>query len=104
MGGNPTDPQFLHLWKMYKFQAINIFRNDSKAQKNGAHRSVYWVKVWLFSFHNLFQKKQRQEDGSIKGEKWQHASRYIGDWKDNCKDGFGIQFYQNGDKYEGMWA
>jgi len=49
------------------------------------------------------KKKQRQEDGSIKGEKWQMASRYIGDWGDNCKEGFGIQFYQNGDKYEGMW-
>jgi hypothetical protein len=35
---------------------------------------------------------------------WQEASRYIGDWRDNCKEGFGIQFYKNGDKYEGMWA
>ena len=66
---------------------------DAKAQKNGPHRSVYWVK-----------KKPRQEDGSIKGEMWQEASRYIGDWRDNCKEGFGIQFYNNGDKYEGMWA
>lgn len=71
---------------------LTIIRSDTKAQKNGAHRSVYWVK-----------KKQRQEDGSIKGEKWQHSSRYIGDWKDNQKDGFGIQFYQNGNKYEGLW-
>lgn len=50
------------------------------------------------------QKKKRQEDGSIKGELWQTASRYIGDWKDNCKEGFGIQHYKKGDKYEGMWA
>jgi hypothetical protein len=21
------------------------------------------------------------------------SSRYIGDWNDNCKEGFGIQFY-----------
>ena len=70
------------------------FRNDAKAQKNGAHRSVYWVKVnIIFSILIIIQKKQRQEDGSIKGEKWQTASRYIGDWKDNCKEGFGIQFY-----------
>lgn len=32
-----------------------------------------------------------------------HASRYIGDWKENQKDGFGIQFYNNGNKYEGLW-
>jgi len=55
MHGTSTQQQpYLHLWKL----------SDTKAQKNGAHRSVYWVK-----------KKQRQEDGSIKGEKWQHASR-----------------------------
>jgi hypothetical protein len=24
---------------------------------------------------------------------WQNASRYIGDWRDNCKEGFGVQFY-----------
>ena len=67
--------------------------NDAKAQKNGAHRSVYWVK-----------KKDKQEDGTVKGEKWQASQKYIGDWRDNCKEGFGIQFYKNGDKYEGMWA
>ncbi len=60
---------FLHFWKL----------NDAKAQKNGAHRTTYWV-----------SKKKKQEDGSIKGEKWEHSSRYIGDWRDNCKEGFGI--------------
>ena len=35
---------------------------------------------------------------------WEGSSRYIGDWRDNCKEGFGIQFYPKGDKYEGMWA
>jgi hypothetical protein len=79
----------------FVIQSVNIFiyRADAKAQKNGPHRSVYWVK-----------KKPRQEDGSIKGEIWTESSRYIGDWRDNCKEGFGIQFYKNGDKYEGMWA
>ena len=50
--------------------------NDVKAQKNGAHRSVYWVS----------------------------NTKYIGEWKDNLKDGFGIQIYKNGDKYEGLWG
>lgn len=27
-------------------------------------------------------------------------TKYIGDWRDNRKDGFGIQFYGNGDKFE----
>jgi hypothetical protein len=72
---------------------LSSFSNDAKAQKNGAHRSVYWVK-----------KKDKSEDGTIKGEKWQSSQKYIGDWRDNCKEGFGIQFYKNKDKYEGMWA
>lgn len=67
-------------------------RNDVKAQKNGAHRSIYWVK-----------KKPKQEDGSVKGEKWVSSSKYIGDWKENLKEGFGIQIYKSGDKYEGLW-
>ena len=66
--------------------------NDKKAQKNGAHRSIYWVK-----------KKAKQEDGSIKGEKWLTSTKYIGDWNENLKEGFGIQIYKNGNKYEGLW-
>ena len=68
MSVHPKVP-FIHYWKI----------GDAKAQKNGPHRSVYWVK-----------KKNKQEDGSIKGEKWTSSSRFIGDWRDNCKEGFGI--------------
>ncbi|KAL4490320.1 hypothetical protein ABPG72_004359 [Tetrahymena utriculariae] len=79
---NRTAPQKEQHWKI----------NDRKAQKNGPHSAIYWVK-----------KKQRNEDGSMKVEKWIANTKYIGDWKDNKKDGFGIQFYGNGDKYEGGW-
>lgn len=78
-------------------------RNDIKAQKNGPHRSIYWDK---------------------KGGNSKKNCHYIGDWKENKKDGFGIQINkyqktsQSGkfdkaknygpntkkDKYEGMWA
>ena len=75
------------------FYISYIFSADQKANKDGAHRSVYWVK-----------KKEKSEDGTVKGEKWTNSSRYVGDWRDNCKEGFGIQYYKNGDKYEGMWA
>lgn len=59
--------------------------NDKKAQKNGPHRSIYWV-----------GKKTKSGKTS--------SSRYIGDWRENMKDGFGIQIYKNKDKYEGMWG
>lgn len=31
------------------------------------------------------------------------SSKYTGSWKDNLKDGFGIQVFENGNKYEGDW-
>ena len=39
----------------------------------------------------------------MKSSKWIANTKYIGEWKDNRKAGFGIQFYGNGDKYEGGW-
>ena len=41
-----------------------------------------------------------REDGSVKGEKWIASSKYIGDWNDNIKEGYGVKIYSNGDKYE----
>eukprot|EP01017_Pseudomicrothorax_dubius_P014281 TRINITY_DN1668_c0_g2_i1.p1 TRINITY_DN1668_c0_g2~~TRINITY_DN1668_c0_g2_i1.p1 ORF type:complete len:395 (+),score=104.70 TRINITY_DN1668_c0_g2_i1:132-1316(+) len=68
--------------------------NNQKAQKNGPHRTIYWVK-----------QQRKPEDSSIKGkgQKWETSMKYIGDWKSNEKCGFGIQYYPNGDKYEGGW-
>ena len=66
--------------------------NDQKAQKNGSHSTIYWVK-----------QSNKFEDGSFKGEKWRQSSKYTGAWNDNKKDGFGIQVYENSDKYEGGW-
>lgn len=36
----------------------------------------------------------------MKGEKWTQSHKYIGEWNDNDKAGYGIQIYPNGDKYE----
>lgn len=67
-------------------------RNDNKAQKNGTKKTVFWVK-----------KKARDEDGTVKGETWKTSQQYVGDWKNNMKDGYGISTYSNKDKYEGFW-
>ena len=66
--------------------------NDIKAQKNGTKKTVFWVK-----------KKKKQEDGTVKGEKWITSQQYSGDWKENKKHGYGIKIYDNKDKYEGYW-
>ncbi|KAL6762997.1 hypothetical protein V8C86DRAFT_2505292 [Haematococcus lacustris] len=50
--------------------------HDIKAQKEGAHHTVYWVS----------------------------GERYQGEWSDNKRHGKGTVVYKNGDKYEGDWA
>jgi len=77
-----SDPNFVPLCRI----------NDEKAQKNGTKKTVFWVK-----------KKPRGEDGLVKGETWKTSQQYIGDWKDNMKEGYGIKLYDNKDKYEGYW-
>lgn len=77
-----SEPPYEHQWKMH----------DQKAQKNGPHRSIYWV------------RKKKQASGPAQSTKWISSSQYIGDWKENMKEGFGIQIYKNKDKYEGLWA
>lgn len=67
--------------------------NDQRANKEGHHAKVYWVKT---------QKKS--EDGSNHRSQWKFSHSYQGDWSNNIKSGFGIQFYENGDKYEGEWS
>lgn len=77
-----SEPAYEHQWKL----------NDQKAQKNGPHRSIYWV------------SKKKQTSGPAQSTKWVGSSQYIGDWKENMKEGFGIQIYKNKDKYEGLWG
>ena len=87
-----SEPHFEHLWK----------KNDMKAQKNGPHRSIYWVRKKKTT-GNAPVGRGQDDSTSDKG-KWVSSSRYIGDWKENMKEGFGIQIYKNKDKYEGLWA
>ena len=49
---------------------------------------------------SLTQKQPLNEEGSEKPNKWIGSNKYVGDWKDNKKKDFGIQNYQNGDKFE----
>lgn len=67
--------------------------NDIKSEKNGTKKAVFWVK-----------KKKRDEDGTVKGEKWVTNQQYIGDWKENKMHGYGVKIYDNKDKYEGYWV
>mmetsp|Transcript_31969 Transcript_31969/g.28333 ORF Transcript_31969/g.28333 Transcript_31969/m.28333 type:complete len:409 (+) Transcript_31969:6-1232(+) len=84
-----SEPKFEHHWK----------KSDIKAQKNGPHRSIYWVKK-----NNKKLNTGKAGAEGNKNSKWVSSSRYIGDWRENTKEGFGIQIYKNKDKYEGLWA
>ncbi|MBN1250963.1 MAG: caspase family protein [Bacteroidales bacterium] len=37
-----------------------------------------------------------------KDTKW-YGDKYMGDWKEDLKDGWGTYYFANGDKYEGQW-
>lgn len=67
--------------------------NDQKANKDGPHSKIYWVK-----------NQKKFENGSNHRSQWKFSHCYQGSWENNIKSGFGIQFYENGDKYEGEWA
>ena len=63
--------------------------NEKNSNKNGVHKTIYWVK----SNKKLFSKKKT----------YKVNNKYKGDWKNDKKNGFGVQIYPNGNKYEGEW-
>ena len=36
-------------------------------------------------------------------KKYNNGDKYIGEWKNDLKDGKGIYYYNNGDKYDGEY-
>lgn len=81
--GAPRPLQLQRQWKI----------NDEKAYKSGTRRTLYWA-----------QKKEAGEEGVVEGEPFTQGQSYQGEWKNNLKDGYGIQQYANGNKYEGQWS
>lgn len=68
---------------------------DAKANRNGPHHSVYWVRS-----NPAFEKSVKlglESDES----KYRDGARYQGDWADNKKDGFGTLTTPDGMRYEG---
>lgn len=63
--------------------------NEKNSNKNGVHKTIYWVK----SHKKLFSNKKT----------YKVNNKYKGDWKNDKKHGFGVQIYPNGNKYEGEW-
>lgn len=59
------------------------------------------IPIYIGSEYYVFimQKQSLNEDGSEKPNKWIGSNKYVGDWLDNKKHGFGIQYYTNGNKY-----
>lgn len=73
-------------------------------QESSEERSSRQHLLGASNIEALSQKQELNEDGSEKPSKWIGSDKYVGDWKNNKKDGFGIQYYENGNKYEGGWV
>jgi hypothetical protein len=70
---------------------------DVKAEKRGPHHTVYWVQR-----NQKYLNAQRLGNRTTE-EIFLVGDRYVGDWENNKKHGFGTQTWTTGDKYEGEW-
>lgn len=65
--------------------------HDRKSQKEGQRSTIHWVGKAIIG-----------EDNKPTGERTRGAS-YHGEWQGDKKNGYGIQTYPNGSRYEGGW-
>lgn len=66
--------------------------HDEKANKSGSRSTIYWVGKTIVG-----------EDGLPTGGHTKGAN-YHGEWHGNKKNGYGVQVFPTGEKYEGNWA
>jgi hypothetical protein len=83
MGGGKTQA----LWKT----------NDAKAAKKGPHHTVFWVQ------RNRKHLEAQRLGNKTAEEMFKVGDRYVGDWQENKKHGFGTMTWVKGNKYEGEW-
>ena len=86
--GNGTRMGASQMWKT----------NDAKANKTGPRHTVDWVR------HNKKYATNKRLGLKNSEGKYSGGSRYMGDWDNNTKHGFGTLTKPNGEKYEGEWV
>lgn len=59
---------------------------------------MYWVQEMKL---DLEQRIALKISRNQKDKLWEASSSYVGDWKNGLRDGFGVQIWPNGSKYEG---
>ncbi|SPQ94933.1 MORN repeat-containing protein 3 [Plasmodiophora brassicae] len=67
--------------------------------KSGPRKSMFWVSERKLDLEQRIMMRKGQRNEKI----WDTTGSYIGDWKDNQRNGFGVQIWPNGCKYEGEW-
>lgn len=65
--------------------------------KSGPRKSMFWVSERKLDLEQRIMMRKGQRNEKI----WDTTGSYIGDWKDNQRNGFGVQIWPNGCKYEG---
>lgn len=70
--------------------------SPATSQNRSAHAAAveHALRVGLREGHGRFIAKNRMNPTNFE---------YLGDWRDNCRNGFGRCYYYNGDLYEGQW-
>merc|ERR1719226_406799 len=67
-------------------------KHEAMSMKSGSRGTIFWVGKSIIG-----------EDGLRTGAHARGAS-YHGDWAQDKKDGYGVQVFPNGEKYEGQWG
>ena len=70
---------------------------DLKADKSGVHHAVFWP-----ARNRKFAEAQRLGNRTSEPE-YRVGAKYVGDWQNNKKGGFGVQTWTTGQRYEGGW-
>ena len=51
-----------------------------------------------------FVTRIKRDTAAISVDTYKKRGSYCGDWRGDLREGYGVQLYSNGDKYEGNWA
>ena len=77
--------------------------NDLKSNKNGLRSTIYRIKNKEFDYESKTLNEIDTELGGQSLTLFKISGEYTGEWKNNLREGYGVQIYSNGDKYEGEW-
>ena len=86
---------------IFKYELSNILLTINNKQINNGQITLFTTEKNHIIYYGEI-KNNNKKDGYGIGY-YSNGNKYEGQWKDDKKDGYGIYYYSNGEKYEGQW-